>query len=73
MRQVLRKRNFPDQVIRWFNVLYDGSFSRIVYNGHISDKIELQRSCRQGDPLSCYIFLVVIECLLEKKSSKLEY
>ena len=66
VRKVLRKRNFPEQVIQWFNVLYVGSFSRLLYNGHISDKIDLQRSCRQGDPLSCYIFLVVIECLLER-------
>ena len=46
--------------------MYVGSFSRIVYNGHISDVIQLERSCRQGDPLSGYIFLIVIECLLEK-------
>ena len=57
IRKVLKRRNFPDQVIRWFDVLYVGSFSRIVYNGHISERIDLQRSCRQGDPLSCYIFL----------------
>ena len=66
IRKVLKKRNFPDSVVRWFDVLYVGSFSRLVYNGHISKSIDLQRSCRQGDPLSCYIFLVVIECLLEK-------
>ena len=33
--------------------------------GHISEKIMLERSCRQGDPLSPYIFLMVIECALE--------
>ena len=46
-------------------MLYTGSYSRLVYNGHISEKITLERSCRQGDPLSPYIFLLVIECALE--------
>ena len=36
-----------------------------MYNSNISDKIMLERSCRQGDPLSPYIFLIVIECALE--------
>ena len=66
VRKTLQKRNFPDNIVRWFDMLYVGSYARLVYNGHISDKICLERSCRQGDPLSCYIFLLVIECLLEQ-------
>ena len=66
VRKALRMRNFPENIVKWFDVLYVGSYSRLLYNGHISDKICLERSCRQGDPLSCYIFLVVIECLLEQ-------
>ena len=37
-----------------------------MYNGHISEQIKLKRSCRQGDPFSPYIFLIVIEALLRK-------
>ena len=64
-RAVMRARNFPEAVIKLFNMLYVGSYARLVYNGHISKKIFLQRSCCQGDPLSPYIFLLVIECALE--------
>ena len=64
-KMVMRKRNFPDIAINFFDMLYVGSYSRLVYNGHISDKIMLERSCRQGDPLCPYIFLIVIECALE--------
>ena len=64
-RIVMQKRNFPVTIVNLFNMLYVGSYSRLVYNGHISEKIMLERSCRQGDPLSPYIFLIVIECALE--------
>ena len=64
-KMVMRKRNFPETAINLFNMLYVGSYSRLVYNGNISEKIMLERSCRQGDPLSPYIFLIVIECALE--------
>ena len=66
VRKSLKKRNFPENIVKWFDLLYVGSYARLLYNGHISDRICLQRSCRQGDPLSCYIFLIVMECLLEQ-------
>ena len=47
-------------------MLYVGSYSRVEYNGNISEKNVKERSCRQGDPLSpYYIFLITIECALE--------
>ena len=58
-RKVMRRRNFPEEILNLFNMLYVGSYSRLVYNGHISEKIMFERSCRQGDPLSPYMF-----CLL---------
>ena len=64
-RLVLKHRNFPDYMTKWFNTLYVGSISRIVYKCHISDSFSLQRSCRQEDPSSPYIFLLVMGVLLE--------
>ena len=59
----LAKYNMPLQIIRWFNLMNEGTYARILYNGHLSDKIKLFRSCRQGDPVSPYIYLLAIECL----------
>ena len=41
----------------------EGACARVLYNGYLSEKINLFRSCRQGDPVSPYIFLLAIECL----------
>ena len=63
-RSVMRKRNFPDSMQKLFDMLYVGSYSRLFYNGHVSEKTMLERSCRQGDPLNPHMFLMVIECTL---------
>ena len=66
VRKALEKCNFPSNIVRWFNILYVGSFARVIYNGHLSAEIPLSRSCRQGDALSCYLFILVMDILGKK-------
>ena len=63
IKAILRHQGFPGDFVQWFEILYEGSVARILYNGNLSGPIRLHRSCRQGDPLSCYLFLLVMECL----------
>ena len=72
IEEALKIRDFPPNIIRWFNTLYHGSFARILYNGHLSGKINLARSCRQGDALSCYLFILVMDVLARKIQRNVE-
>lgn len=62
----LAYRGFPEHITDGFCTLYNESFSRLTYNGHISEPIYLERSARQGDPISGYLFIIALEYLLDR-------
>ena len=67
IERCLRYFNFGDKFIDMFWCLHKNTFSRVVYNGHASKEIiKLERGCRQGDPVSCYLFIIGAEVLASK-------
>ena len=74
LRLVIDELNFGPNIKQMINHLYlnNKNQSRILINGHLGERIYLQRGIRQGDPGSGYLFNLAVSILSEQinKSTK---
>ena len=63
MFEVLKRFNFGDDFVRWIKILYNRPSFAIKNNGWLTNKQYMYRGIRQGCPLSCLLFIIVVEIL----------
>jgi len=58
--------NFGVTFKKWISLFLNNTKTAIQINGFLSDFITIERGCRQGEPISSYIFILCAEILAIK-------
>ena len=71
LSKVLEKYGFEKDFIKWIEILLQNQESCIVKGGTTTNYFKIEKGTRQGDPISAYLFIFVLEIVfLFTKESK---
>jgi exonuclease III len=69
IENTLKNYGFGNRFIRFFRTIYKDITAKILINGHLSRIIRILRGMKQGDALSCAIFIICIDPLIRNLNS----
>ena len=58
---VLQCIGFENEFLDWLKVLHKNQESCVINGGVTTGYFKLNRGCRQGDPISAYLFIIIME------------
>ena len=58
LKKSLKSFKFDPSICRWFESLCNEAKGCVINNGHSYNFFNIERYCRQGDPLSPHLFII---------------
>ena len=68
--KVLEEYGFEKDFIKWIKILLENQESWIINGGATTNYFKIEKGTRQGDPISAYLFILVLEIVFFPKESK---
>ena len=54
---------FGKKIISWIKLFNNDIRASVLQCGHLSDFFRIERGCRQGDPISAYLFILCVQLM----------